>query len=208
MSGDEWTPVAAEYDPIRVGSIDGTDTTPHDKALVRALTSKHTIDTSIKSDAKKTIFVARLDFNTHEDTIHAHFSKYGSIVSLRLVRDIVTGLSKGYAFVEFKHSKTAQEVYERANNEMIDGRRVLVDHELGRTMHGWKPRRLGGGFGGRKESGQLRFGCRDRPWRRPIRLHKESSDGSSSHWSRSHGRHSTDGHRSHSRRDDRTDSKF
>ncbi|CAG2183615.1 unnamed protein product [Oppiella nova] len=71
MSGDEWTPVAAEYDPIRVGSIDGTDTTPHDKATIRALTSKHTIDTSIKSDAKKTIFVARLDFNTHEDTIHA-----------------------------------------------------------------------------------------------------------------------------------------
>ena len=27
---------------------------------------------------------------------------------------------------------------------------------------------LGGGFGGRKESGQLRFGCIDRPWKKPI----------------------------------------
>ena len=26
----------------------------------------------------------------------------------------------------------------------------------------------GGGFGGRKESGQLRFGCIDRPWKKPI----------------------------------------
>lgn len=27
---------------------------------------------------------------------------------------------------------------------------------------------LGGGFGGRKESGQLRFGCIDRPWKIPT----------------------------------------
>lgn len=29
---------------------------------------------------------------------------------------------------------------------------------------------VGGGFGGRKESGQLRFGCLDRPWKKPIAL--------------------------------------
>jgi hypothetical protein len=27
---------------------------------------------------------------------------------------------------------------------------------------------LGGGFGGKKESGQLRFGGRDRPFRKPL----------------------------------------
>lgn len=27
---------------------------------------------------------------------------------------------------------------------------------------------VGGGFGGKKESGQLRFGGRDRPFRRPM----------------------------------------
>ncbi|CAG2120269.1 unnamed protein product, partial [Medioppia subpectinata] len=105
-SGCEWRSLATVYDPIRVGSIDGTDSSPHDRALIRAIHSKHMIDRSIKSDPKKTLFVSRLDFNTTEETIHKHFSKYGSIVSLRLVRDIVTGLSKGYAFVEFKRSKT------------------------------------------------------------------------------------------------------
>lgn len=30
--------------------------------------------------------------------------------------------------------------------------------------------RLGGGLGGKKESGQLRFGGRDRPFRKPINL--------------------------------------
>jgi U11/U12 small nuclear ribonucleoprotein SNRNP35 len=32
-------------------------------------------------------------------------------------------------------------------------------------MLGFKPRRLGGGLGGFKESGQLRFGCRFKPFK-------------------------------------------
>lgn len=41
---------------------------------------------------------------------------------------------------------------------------------------------LGGGFGGRKGSGQLRFGCRDRPWKMPIlaKTNAQSSGESSS----------------------------
>lgn len=122
-----------------------------------------------------------LFFHIFRSKRRKHFSIYGTIVSLRLVRDIVTGLSKGYAFVEFKHRSTAREAYDKAHNLIIDGRRVLVDYEMARNMEGWRPRRLGGGFGGKKESGQLRFGCRDRPWRRPIRLkrHSEADGGQS-----------------------------
>lgn len=35
-------------------------------------------------------------------------------------------------------------------------------------MKGWKPRRLGGGFGGQRQSGQLRFGCVSRPFQKPF----------------------------------------
>lgn len=64
-------------------------------------------------------------------------------------------------------------VYRNGHRKLIRGAEVLVDWELGRTLPGWKPRSLGGGFGGRKESGQLRFGCRDRPWNKPIVLYKD-----------------------------------
>ncbi|RUS30496.1 hypothetical protein BC938DRAFT_479312, partial [Jimgerdemannia flammicorona] len=40
-------------------------------------------------------------------------------------------------------------------------------------MSGWVPRRLGGGFGGRKESGQLRFGARDRPFKKPLNINED-----------------------------------
>lgn len=40
--------------------------------------------------------------------------------------------------------------YKYADGKRIDDRRVVVDVERGRTVKGWKPRRLGGGRGGRK----------------------------------------------------------
>lgn len=54
------------------------------------------------------------------------------------------------------------------NKYLLDDCEILVDYECERTLKGWKPRRLGGGFGGKKESGQLRFGCRARPFQRPA----------------------------------------
>lgn len=37
--------------------------------------------------------------------------------------------------------------YKQADGRKIDGRRVLVDVERGRTVPNWRPRRLGGGLG-------------------------------------------------------------
>ena len=33
---DNWSPIATFYHPLMAGSIDGTDTMPHDKAVIRA----------------------------------------------------------------------------------------------------------------------------------------------------------------------------
>ena len=50
--------------------------------------------------------------------------------------------------------------YKKADGKKIDGKRVVVDIERGRTIEGWKPRRLGGGKGGRK-TGEVRSSGRD-----------------------------------------------
>lgn len=52
---------------------------------------------------------------------------------------------------------------------IIDGREIIVEYELERRVSGWKPRRFGGGLGGFKESGQLRFGGRAKPFARIFR---------------------------------------
>ena len=43
--------------------------------------------------------------------------------------------------------------YKHADGKKIDGKRVVVDVERGRTVKSWKPRRLGGGLGGTRRGG-------------------------------------------------------
>lgn len=84
----------------------------------------------------------------------------------------MTGISKQYAFVEYDSSSSAREAIRDMDQRRIDEREIIVDYEHERRMKGWKPRRLGGGFGGKKESGQLRFGCSARPFQRPYDSNK------------------------------------
>lgn len=88
------------------------------------------------------------------------------IKSCVVVRDIVTQESKRYAFVEFE--KRIREPY-KLNSTLLDNYKIIVQRETGRVLKNWKPRRLGGGFGGNKNSGQLRFGGYARPF---IDTHK------------------------------------
>lgn len=163
----DWKKYAEVYDPIKCGSIDGTDTYPHDKALIRAIKSNYRPNEKVTGNPHSTIFIGRLHPKTNEKTIKSKFSRYGEILQCRVVRDIVTGASKCYSFVEYKHRSSANEAVLEMNKYFLDDSEILVDYECERTLKGWKPRRLGGGFGGRKESGQLRFGGRARPFQRP-----------------------------------------
>ncbi|KAB1228149.1 U11/U12 small nuclear ribonucleoprotein 35 kDa protein [Morella rubra] len=177
MSGSKLNAVfyAQSYHPIQAGSIDGTDILPHDNAVYRAhLCSSAGLydplgDPKVIGDPYCTVFVGRLSHFTTEDTLRKAMSKYGRVRNLRLVRHIVTGASRGYAFVEFETEREMRRAYKDAHHSIIDDSEVMVDYNRQQLMPGWIPRRLGGGLGGKKESGQLRFGGREKPFRAPLR---------------------------------------
>ncbi|KAI3448629.1 hypothetical protein Pfo_005294 [Paulownia fortunei] len=166
---------AETYHPIQAGSIDGTDILPHDNAVYRALLCSNAAlydpfgDPKVIGDPYCTLFVARLSHLTTEDTLRKAMNEYGRVKNLRLVRHIVTGASRGYAFVEFETEKEMRRAYKDAHHTFIDDSEIIVDYNRQHLMPGWIPRRLGGGLGGKKESGQLRFGGRERPFRAPLR---------------------------------------
>lgn len=166
---------AENYHPIQAGSIDGTDILPHDNAVYRAhLCSLAGLydpfgDPKVSGDPYCTLFVGHLSHLTTEETLHKAMSKYGNVKKLRLVRHIVTGASRGYAFVEYETEREMRRAYEDAHHSFIDDSEITVDYNRQQLMPGWIPRRLGGGLGGKKESGQLRFGGRERPFRAPLR---------------------------------------
>ncbi|XP_078169656.1 U11/U12 small nuclear ribonucleoprotein 35 kDa protein-like [Carex rostrata] len=166
---------AESYHPIEAGSINGTDVLPHDNAVYRALLCSSSglydpfRDPKVIGDPYCTVFVGRLSRETEEKTLKEVMSKYGRVKNIRLVQDIVTGASRGYAFVEFETEREMRRAYEDAHHSIIDGNAVIVDYNRPQLMPGWIPRRLGGGLGGKKESGQLRFGGRERPFKAPLR---------------------------------------
>merc|ERR1712098_540415 len=81
------------------------------------------------------------------------FEQYGVVKSIRMVISTKDSKPRGYAFIEYEHEKDMHSAYKHADGKKIDGRRVLVDVERGRTVKGWLPRRLGGGLGGTRRGG-------------------------------------------------------
>lgn len=174
MSSKSWQSTATVYDPIKCGSIDGTDTVPHDKGIIRALNVKYKPNDKLTSKPSHVLFVGRLSHVTKENEIKEAFSRFGKIENVSLVRDVITGFSRGYAFVEYIDKKSVVKAVDGNYNITLHNSKLLLDYEHGRTLKNWVPRRLGGGFGGKKESGQLRFGCKDRPFKRPISYEKDN----------------------------------
>ncbi|KAF8561323.1 hypothetical protein P879_06919 [Paragonimus westermani] len=225
------------YNPIMAGSIDGTDVTPHDRAIIRALSSgyKPRYADRLARDPKATLFIGRLPLDVTQSVLEQALSKLlhthdhltegirhagasgtslfyeerrsrkrhrsrspfctssghsspkadSDFPKVRIVRHIVTGYPCGYAFAYFRSRDDAERVLrnwlQRTRSRSTDfgvekphgldipaGEKVILEPAFSETLPGWCPRRLGGGLGGRKEAGQLRFGGTARPFRRPF----------------------------------------
>lgn len=104
-------------------------------------------------DPFKTLFVARINYDTSESKLRREFEVYGPIKKIVIIHNSVNGKPRGYAFIEYEHERDMHSAYKHADGKKIDGRRVLVDVERARTVKGWLPRRLGGGLGGTRRGG-------------------------------------------------------
>lgn len=154
--------MAISYNPIKAGNFDGNEIEIHDKGIVRALEANYR-PPIVDSDVKANLFVGNLSLETTEDMVKSHFAKFGTINCAKLIRDLVTGFSKRYAFVEYEAREAASKAHMQ-KYVVMDSRELIIEYECGRSLQGWIPRRLGGGYGGKRESGQLRYGGRYRPF--------------------------------------------
>jgi len=110
----------------------------------------------ITDDPYKTIIVANLNYSTDEEKLREIFGMYGPIKQVRLITD-KAGESKGYAFIEYANTSGFKSAFRGADGKKIEGRRVIIDAERGRTCKYWRPRRLGGGRGGHERRAKTRL---------------------------------------------------
>ncbi len=73
-----------------------------------------------------------MSFVTTEERLKKEFELFGTIDRVRLVKNL-QGKSKGYAFVTFTRERDADYAIQKGDGRRVDGRRILVDRELGRT---------------------------------------------------------------------------
>ncbi|KAF9700484.1 hypothetical protein EKO04_001763 [Ascochyta lentis] len=113
-------------------------------------------DPKVQGDAFKTLFVSRLAYGATSDDLEREFGRYGPIERIRIVEDTTAPpdappkkKKRGYAFIVYEREKDMKAAYKETDGIKIKDRRVLVDVERGRTVSGWRPRRFGGGLGGR-----------------------------------------------------------
>lgn len=72
------------------------------------------------------IFVASLNFKTRREDLQRAFEAYGQVTSAKIVKDRVTGRSKGFGFVEMPNDDEGASAIAGLHDTELDGRKIVV----------------------------------------------------------------------------------
>ncbi|GAO50515.1 hypothetical protein G7K_4639-t1 [Saitoella complicata NRRL Y-17804] len=80
------------------------------------------------------LFVCKLNPLTSSPDLSLIFSRFGQIISCRIITDPHTGASLGYGFIEFEKREECERAYFKMQGVLIDDRRIHVD--FGQSLNG------------------------------------------------------------------------
>ena len=75
----------------------------------------------------KKLYIGSLSYDTTEDGLKEHFSKAGEVESAIIIKDKLSGRSKGFGFVEMASDEDATKAIEMFNEQDLDGRKLIVN---------------------------------------------------------------------------------
>ncbi len=75
----------------------------------------------------KKLYVGNLSYDTNDDSLKDTFSKAGNVDSAIIIKDKMSGRSKGFGFVEMSTEEEAQKAIEMFNGKELDGRTLTVN---------------------------------------------------------------------------------
>jgi cold-inducible RNA-binding protein len=87
------------------------------------------------------LFIGNLSFNVADAGLNEFFASMNiPVESVRIMRDVETGRSRGFAFVELPPEADMESIISQLNGKMLDGRPLTVNEARQQ-----KPREFGGG---------------------------------------------------------------
>jgi RNA recognition motif-containing protein len=97
----------------------------------------------------KNLYIGNLPAKVTEEDLKANFSEVGKVVTVNVIKDKFTGLSRGFGFVEMETEEAAKEAIQRFNGGQLLGNTITVNEARPkRDSEGGGPRREGGRGGG------------------------------------------------------------
>ncbi len=75
----------------------------------------------------KKLYVGNLSYDMTEDALKDTFSQAGTVESAVIIKDKMSGRSKGFGFVEMSTDEEAQKAIEMLNGKEFDGRALTVN---------------------------------------------------------------------------------
>jgi RNA recognition motif-containing protein len=93
------------------------------------------------------LYVGNLPYRITEDQLRAAFEEFGSVSSCTIIKDKVTGQSKGFGFLEMPERSEAEAAITNLNGRDLMGRKINVNEARPREE------RAGAGRGGSYEGG-------------------------------------------------------
>uniref|UniRef100_A0A8C0L2W6 RRM domain-containing protein n=1 Tax=Canis lupus dingo TaxID=286419 RepID=A0A8C0L2W6_CANLU len=70
------------------------------------------------------LFLGGLNFNTNEQALEDHFSSFGPISEVVVVKDRETQRSRGFCFITFTNPEHASDAMRPMNGKSLDGRQI------------------------------------------------------------------------------------
>ncbi|MGE5399152.1 MAG: RNA recognition motif domain-containing protein [Ignavibacteriales bacterium] len=90
------------------------------------------------------IFVGNLAKDVTDQELEKVFSEYGQVRSVKIIRDLFSGESKGFGFVEMPGNTEAQKAINELNTRDLKGKKINVNEARPKT----NDRRSSGGGSG------------------------------------------------------------
>lgn len=75
----------------------------------------------------KKLFVGSLPWAVDDQKLADLFSQYGKVLSAVVLKDKMTGRSRGFGFVEMEDDAAADEAMSKLNGSDIEGRNIVVN---------------------------------------------------------------------------------
>ena len=105
------------------------------------------------------LFVGNLTFDTTENDLQDHFAQAGTVMTVNVMQDRMTGRSRGFAFIEMASQEDANKAIEMFHQKDFKGRPLTVNEARPREerppggggYRGGGERREGGGGGGYRD---------------------------------------------------------